>query len=69
MHLRKNVNNLVIRPQKCTLQNLKQIFPVSFDLESHSQTSVKVVLVTHFHEIQKIVKPLPRKQKAQSLQK
>ena len=45
MHLRKNVNNLVIRPQKCTLQNLKQIFPVSFDLESHSQTSVKVVLV------------------------
>ena len=38
------------------LQNLKLIFPVIlriFDLESHSQTSVKVKLVvwTHFHEI------------------
>ena len=48
LHLRKCVNNLVIHPQKVRLQNLKLIFPVIlriFDIESHSQTSVKVASV------------------------
>ena len=48
LYLRKFVNNLVIHPQKYTLQNLKLIFPVTlriFGHEFHIQTSVKVELV------------------------
>ena len=48
LYLRKYVNNLVIHPQKSTLQNLKLIFLLIlriFYFECHGQTSVKVELV------------------------
>ena len=48
LYLRKYVNNWLFNLKKIHLQNLKVIFPVIlriFELESHSQTSVKVELV------------------------
>ena len=51
------------------------IFPVivqTFNLECHGETSVKIELLmfkTRFHRIQKIEKPLPRKQKKLDLHK
>ena len=48
LYLRKYVNNLVIHRQKCTFAKFKSDLScnfTNFDLESHSHTSVKVVLV------------------------
>ena len=48
LYLRKYLNNLVIHRQKCTFAKFKADFScnfTNFDLESHSQTSVKVELV------------------------